>query len=184
MMTEGQVQLAIYWRRRSARLVMPNYTPAGWWECDMFVVMRSGYWHEFEIKLTATDLRADEQKVRQGRACFYTGRSPPKRWKYSQLAAGDPKGPSRFTYVVPQALAEEKFPDWAGIMHANQNENGKIYLEEVRRPPALHRHKVDQRVIEHARGVCYYRMWNERLRAETLADDRHKAAVERSQSDE
>ena len=40
--------------RPNAQLVIPRYTPWNWHECDVLVVMKSGLWHEFEIKLSVS----------------------------------------------------------------------------------------------------------------------------------
>jgi hypothetical protein len=45
---------------------MTNFTPKGWWECDLAYLTKSGYL--FEIKLTAADFRKDGEKVEVSRA--------------------------------------------------------------------------------------------------------------------
>jgi outer membrane autotransporter protein len=46
---------------------MPNYTPKNWFECDVMAVTKAGYLEEYEIKLSASDFKADSKK------CFREG---------------------------------------------------------------------------------------------------------------
>lgn len=63
MLTERRVQRAIYLHtHRRYQVVMPNYTPAGWWECDVWGVTKAGYGVEWEVKLTVSDFRKDAEK--------------------------------------------------------------------------------------------------------------------------
>jgi RNA polymerase primary sigma factor len=54
-------------RAATYAVLLPNYTPDKWHECDVFGVTRAGYFHEFEIKLTRADFRmitaAEEMKL-------------------------------------------------------------------------------------------------------------------------
>ena len=47
--------------------IIPTYTPPGWWECDVCEITDAGYMHEFEIKMTRGDFRADAKKTRYSR---------------------------------------------------------------------------------------------------------------------
>ena len=52
-MTEQTIQNRLYYMLRSAaQCLMPNFTPGGWWECDLATVTRAGYFVEYEIKLS------------------------------------------------------------------------------------------------------------------------------------
>lgn len=168
-MNERAIQRALYWRRRaSAALLLPNYTPAGWWECDLWLITKARYFYEFEIKLSRSDLRADARKGGGVRWTHVTGRGykkTPRQTKYEAIERADPKSPCRFWYVVPPSLADEAFPDWAGVSVANEI-NGRIVLREQRSAPRRHDHRAEQRVIDHARSVCYHRYWTEIMRSD------------------
>jgi hypothetical protein len=60
---EAHLQYSL-WARRSSGLCLavPNFTPRTWYECDLATVTNSGYFHEFEIKLSLSDLRKDKVK--------------------------------------------------------------------------------------------------------------------------
>lgn len=45
--------------------VIPNYTPSGWFESDIFELTKSGYFREYEIKMSLSDFRADAVKARE-----------------------------------------------------------------------------------------------------------------------
>ena len=61
--TESQVQARIMLEKQSSsKIMVPNYTPATWWENDLFQVTKAGYWVEFEIKRSISDYRADFKK--------------------------------------------------------------------------------------------------------------------------
>jgi hypothetical protein len=65
MLSVRDIQQRLWINGRSAySLMVPNYTPDRWFECDMFAITKSGYFHEFEIKLTVDDFRQDSNKKR------------------------------------------------------------------------------------------------------------------------
>jgi hypothetical protein len=68
MLTVRDIQSRLWSNGRSAyNLMIPNYTPDRWFECDMFAITKSGYFHEFEIKLTVDDFRDDANKKSKDR---------------------------------------------------------------------------------------------------------------------
>jgi len=142
--------------------LMPNFTPRGWWECDMAVVTKSGLFVEYEIKLTKADLMADAKKHRE-RRFFTTSKKRDKRrikrlpeHKHDLLKNGHTVGPSRFFYVVPIELIEH-IPDWAGIITAVPGAKGKIKTFIHRKAPQLHRHHIHRRVIDQMKTSAYWR---------------------------
>lgn len=99
--------------------------------------------------------------------------------KHQRLAAGCPSGPSRFWYVIPDGMLElEDIPEWAGVItvtnpklqlqpdtpesHQRQllatHHWSYLHTQQVRQPRQLHRKKLPQTVLDHMRGVCYWRM--------------------------
>lgn len=155
---ERQVQRALFIAGRSAyTLMMPNYTPDDWWECDLFAVTKAGYFHEHEIKVSIEDFRADSRKVDRGY-------KRPRVTKHQRLKEAYPKGPSRFFYVTPAGLLRTpEIPRWAGLKTFEWYEQYQCYmLKTEKKAPQIHREYVAEGVIEHARGVGYYRFWEER----------------------
>jgi hypothetical protein len=171
-MTEREIQNAFARRRTAWGLLLPNYTPGDWYECDLFAVTKAGYLVEHEIKLTVADFKADEKKGRPARRyARASARNPIVETKHERLAARDESGPSRFNYIVPRGLVSvDDVPEWAGLIYADVHldypSKGRrwIWFEDVKAAPRLHKVKVTEAVMKHAKGVCYYRYWNERLR--------------------
>jgi hypothetical protein len=161
------------WRKETC---VPNYTPAGWYECDVFRVTRAGYWHEFEVKLTVADFNRDRDKVRETwrRASDGWSKAADVLTKHQRLAGGDTTGPSRFWFAAPAALRiEPHVPSWAGLVYLHE-QGARVVARIARQAPELHRVKVDEKVVAHARGVLYYRFHRlaeqfERLRSKSTA---------------
>lgn len=153
-MTERKIQDTLFpWLafERGYKLCVPNYTPSYWHECDVFAVTKADMGVEFEIKISRSDFKADASKVD----------------KHKKLFTGDPFGPSRFYYVVPDGLITvEEVPDYAGLLYIVEKPRvwqtvaPRLIVREVKKAPKLHRHHVPQRVTDHARGVFYWRFWN------------------------
>lgn len=159
-MTEREIQRTLFWQFRSGLIVLPNYTPADWFECDLFHITRAGYWHEHEIKLTVSDFKADEKKARAG---YRYGVVTKGRSKHERLAAGDPAGPTCFWFVFPAGMVEpSSVPAWAGIKVIAQRGG----IVSIRSAPRLHVYRASQKIIRHAFSVTPHRFWNIRLELE------------------
>lgn len=150
----------LVWRetRPGACLVIPRFTPLRWHECDVLVVMKgSRYWHEYEIKLSIEDFRADRRKVRKHQALEWSG-----SLVEAQRRFGRGVGPNRFWYVVPEDIAERvasELPPWAGLAVLRLTTHGTAWLDRRVKAPLRHSEPVDQRVLDQAHGVMIYRMW-------------------------
>jgi hypothetical protein len=155
-------------RRASCAVMLPNYTPRGWHECDVFGVTRAGYFYEFAIKISVSDFRADAAKKDSDRY-VYNGNGYERtggRRKHDRLAMGDESGPSRFFYVVPDGLiGVEAVPSWAGLLYVKQRERNSNWgsIAEGLPAPKLHGKKIARVILRHAMNVCYYRYWDTRL---------------------
>lgn len=154
-MTERDAIRAVMIPRYRVSFCLHNYTPLNWWECDVFQLTDSGYFKEYEIKLSVADYRADRLKGADG-----------KRWgaedenKHQFLATGSSRGPCEFHFVVPAGmLMAEPIPDWAGVieLHARTDGHG-WYPQTTVKAPRLHREKANPVIEPHARGICYWRM--------------------------
>lgn len=158
-LTAGNIIDALIRPRWRRNFVLPNYTPAGWWECDVFEMTEAGFFREYEVKVSRGDFFADANKAKTGwkvedRRLVQTEGER----KHDLLAAGSPKGPCLFWYVTPPGLVRpDELPAWAGLIEMTGR--GWAAREQVIRPaPKLHREKVADGVASHARGVCYWRM--------------------------
>ena len=161
ILTEHLIQRVIMRQRYRQSFCLPNYTPRGWWECDVFEVTKAGYFREYEIKLSLSDFKADKRKCRR---VWHRGMV----FKQDRLSAGaDSGGPVQFYYVTPPGMLcpapvlncnpDATVPAWAGLMEVH-SVNGWLRLEAVKRAPRLHQEKFAEKRLEHARTVPYYRM--------------------------
>lgn len=151
-MNERDIQCALYQRHRGGScVILPNYTPLHWYECDLFVVTGTGFSIEYEIKLSAADFRADWNKG----------------GKHERLA-GRHLGlfcPTRFFFAMPEGLVpEQDVPTYAGLMFLRRVGRRHMPVETiVRQAPRLSSRKVPDTVVRHMQGSAYYRFWNERF---------------------
>lgn len=164
-MTERDLQLGIVAHWRSSLVVaVPNYTPDGWWECDVWGVTKAGYWVEWECKLSREDLRADASKRKER---MVPPGEPRGKWTREirvkhEVITTDPRGPSRFWYVVPDALEiqPEEVPPWAGLAVASKARGDWVSISCVKLAPDLGRRKTSPREIRLAERRMWYRYWN------------------------
>jgi len=143
-MIEHDIQRAIFLRFRSNSLALiPNCYALGH-EADVLRVMRSRYTHEYEIKRTMGDYRADARK---------------RRWR------SHAPGPNRYTYVLASNVAERvDVPEWAGLIvaHAPTDRTPHIRLSLRRAAPLRHSGPMSAAALQRALLSCMYRLWSVR----------------------
>lgn len=158
--TARRLQAAILEAYYARSFTLPNYTPAQWFECDVFHVTEAGYFVEFEVKLDFQDFLADFDKRRDRWSRRHPGAELED--KHVLLQRGSEKGPARFWFVVPSELEDKvraKLPPYAGlgVWHHHPRRPHGLLRPSVQ-APRIHGAKVDPEVAEHARGVCYWRL--------------------------
>jgi hypothetical protein len=133
------IEFAIMRERKNRAILVPRYTPRGWWECDVAELTEAGYFREYEIKTTRSDFRADKKKMQS----FYTRENGSVlKFKHTALAAQDPKGPSQFFFVTPEGLITvEELPPWAGLIYVSKEGLGWPQERIIKHAPKLHREK-------------------------------------------
>lgn len=158
------------WRyhRNSSELVMPSYTPKGWWECDLMVVTKSLMWHEYEIKLSRKDFYKDQNKGRRRLKKFIDDHGVmqfgpvTETTKHLLIAGASRSGPNCFWFVMPRDLVPlDEVPSWAGVKILVPRGRW-LAFDVVRKAPRIHTQPVSQEIVDHARSVCYWRYWHER----------------------
>lgn len=163
-LTANRIASRLISERMQKSFVIPRYTPANWFECDVFEVTKSGYFREYEIKMTRADFFADAKKQKNinemvqvdGR---WTFSKVPQRTKHQRVESKDVSGPTQFWFVVPDGLiVPEECPAWAGLICVRVTEDPN-YIPVLQRvqAPRLHGKKLDDKVLRHAQGVCYWR---------------------------
>ena len=120
--------------------ICANFQTIALHECDIISVNSGGNLCEFEIKISASDFKADFKKVFK----HTTLKSGPyakvsKKGEVTHLAC------SYFTYVCPACLIrEDQIPPYAGLIwiHADGRIDHKI------KAPMLHKFKADPAIIK------------------------------------
>lgn len=159
-MTARDIQRRLICERYVRGVCMPNWTPKGWFECDVIEITKAGFFTEYEIKLSRSDFAADQHKHSR----HWVFNDDLQKYGYNSVnkhkAIAAKKGPSRFYFVCPEHLLEQSdLPVWAGLIWAHEWKNHKppfnVQLSIQRPAPKLHKCKVDfRREIE---ATCYYR---------------------------
>lgn len=149
-MSTWGITLSLMRPRLARNFVLPRFTPQGWWECDVFELTPSGYFREYEIKMSRGDFLADARKANDGVT------------KHQRMRSND--GPTRFWYVVPWGLVDSmEVPLWAGLIYMRDRGEGHRaqyrWSESEQRPaPTLHRAKSNPETEQKARVACYWRL--------------------------
>lgn len=170
-LTERDIQQALYRRHRStAQIMLPNYTPPWWYECDLFVVTKAFYSIEYEIKLTLSDFKADVRKTTKHK------RLAGEQWEGWPASK---QRPTRFFYVTPEGLVSaEDVPDYAGLVWFRRicADSPGLLRTRIRSAPRLKGERLTDKTIEHMKNMAYGRFWSDRLafdnyrRSVTLAE--------------
>lgn len=182
-MTARDIQRRMIFERYQSSFVLHNYTPAKWWECDVFEVTKAGFFREYEIKLSLADFRADAVKQKINGDYL---RGEDGRWKYERkpgdkkhdlLSQCSPLGPVQFWFVCPEGVIpyDPEFPEWAGLIYVRSIPDARppwnVREREIKSAPRLHREKMNPKVQDHARGVCYWRLHRMLVHGDTETKD-------------
>lgn len=114
--SERFVQAVLMWRsmeRFKHEIVVPNVAWFYTWEADLLAVTKAGLIHEFEVKISPSDYKADAKKD-----------------KHRLLKIGH--GPSYFWYATTFEIDEDTLPEYAGWIYVDP-ETGQ-YTDKVPAP--------------------------------------------------
>lgn len=150
-MKESDVQNALYTELfTSCHIIIPNFHPRFWYECDIYAVTKAGYAREYEVKLSRADFKNDKKN---------------KTRKHSRLKERDAGGPTQFYYVVPELMIKKtEIPKYAGLYYIHECGNGGVILMKVKEAPRLSRKKVNRSQLMKICRAFYFRYWNLRRR--------------------
>lgn len=152
-LTAAIIKGVIMRHRHRVGFCLPEYCPKGWWPCDVWEVTKANYSVEYEVKVTKADFLNDSKKQTKN------WRTKDITYKHDLLEKGDPRGPSRFYYVVPKGLIPlDLVPKWAGLIEITDAWVRGFGCEiTAKNAPQLHRVKVDEKIIAHAKTIPYWR---------------------------
>lgn len=153
-MTEKKIQgfMFVWLQGKAHELIVPNCGVFGW-EADLVSATQRGYGHEYEIKISKADFKADKKK----RAWSSKGKGS-KAQALKNPVKYNP-GPSYFWYAVPKGLIKKsEVPSHAGLIYVGKK--GKI--EIIKKAPKLHSLKISTRQINYINRGLMIRYWKGR----------------------
>lgn len=155
-MTAAQIIHVLRRNRYDRSTVVPNFTPQGWFECDLFELTGAGLFVEYEVKIDRSDFKADATKTRR----IWGDRQWMQLNKHSYLTHALQPCPSRFYFVVPEAMVRPcEIPEFAGLIYMSHDTSQKRMFEMLAvRAPQLHRKKPDTTLKQQAINACYWRL--------------------------
>lgn len=114
------------------------------YRADFLMVTTSDYATEIEVKVTHADWKHDAAKT---------------KWQ------GLPDYITRFIYCVPEYLGVPDYvPEFAGIWHIRQCEDGTMRISTVRAPKRIGKAKVPADVLKKWMSCFYHRYWHQRIK--------------------
>ena len=141
------------------------------WESDFLSVTKAGRVHEYEIKISRSDFKADAAKTEKHRIMEHGCREP-NSWendwihKSKQTGMGIPsfisskltadnkiagKRPNYFWYVCPEGIITD-VPEYAGLIYC-------IPYTIIKKAPLLHKDTITQEMEKKILSSFYYRYW-------------------------
>lgn len=121
------------------------YVKGSPWESDVIRVLKSGYWHEYEIKLSVADYQADFRKKTIG----WNPKSPRKHDFYQSGEDLDGRlfgygsrslvpRPATFHFVTPVGLLDGvDIPDHCGLIEVQRSDRPSERVRVVKKAPRL-----------------------------------------------
>lgn len=144
-------------KRHRQHFSLPRFTPEGWWECDVCEITQTGYFREFEIKMSRRDFFIDADKSREIRSREWPMKSIGLENKHALLSARDNRGPSEFYYVTPVGLIKnDEIPEWAGLIEIGIGAH-RPYEVITKRAKKLHREKANPEIKSQMEKTAYWR---------------------------
>lgn len=180
-MTEYTIQNALY--KRALIHQHSGNTPNVHlfnWECDFVSITKAGFIHEYEIKLTFPDFKADFKKKEkhqilengyrelsehESNMIFYHG----DKYNIPNLTNDNKvsgKRPNYFWYICPENLIDENdIPKYAGLIYIFEYKSNSeiLYTKLIKKAPRLHKEHVTEKQLLHLLDSMYYKYWNLRL---------------------
>lgn len=153
-------------RTRRNNKVYPN-TYISSWECDVLEITKAGYSHEYEVKISRSDFKADFSKQKRGKS------------KYDILQTGERV--NYFSYICPpELISPDEVPTWAGLIYAqpytaylfnrktyDTTEAVRIEFKIIKPPIKLSTNKINNVILQKINECIYYRFHELRTKLST-----------------
>jgi len=170
-MNSYDIQHAIYrWRHFDSKHapLVPNFTPSKWFECDVYSVTKAGFSHEYEIKISRSDFKADfekETRVNNPNWKRLGDKNNPlffyhkKHDMLNESVMRPVNCPNYFWFVTPEGLLREAdIPEYAGWAEVYANHWGKPAIRIKKQAPRLHKQKVSDQLRKQILEIAQYRL--------------------------
>ena len=149
-LTERHVQSLVRTRQcvqRSHKIAVPNVM-RGFGESDLVTVTRADYLHEFEIKLSRSDFRADFRN-KHHKHRLYSGELEAQAYQQRWI-------PNHFWFVAPKGMLQaDEIPEYAGLIEIDD----RLVVSDRIDAPRLHKRKVDDSELMRLYETCMHRFW-------------------------
>lgn len=139
------------------------------WESDFISVTRSGFVHEYEIKLTVADFMNESKNKKFKHQVLTTGCRALRGYERKYMSAPDSgywlrlklnemgkvieRRPNYFWYVCPEGMLK-RVPLYAGLIHLT-----KYGMKVVRKASLLHKEKIPPDIERKMLVSLYHRYW-------------------------
>ena len=160
--SEFSIQNLLFERltEKQHQFIFPNVRIA-FWEADLISVTRAGYLHEYEIKISRSDYKADFKKLSKHQ---WLGNV---RLRESDRVAMSI--PAFFWYVAPEGVIQ-CVPSYAGLIEVDWRPNNRYAqtgLQEIVSAPRLHSTKISRDQKNLIYRSAQWKLWNARKRVES-----------------
>jgi hypothetical protein len=126
ILTEKTIQESLKNQISQPRFSLKNLYVFGW-ESDLLLLTNSGYWYEYEIKISRADFKNDFKHKSNKHVNSLSNTECTHK-------------PNYFNYVVPEnMITVDEVPEYAGLIYIN--EYGRAQTMKV--APKLHKLKID-----------------------------------------
>ena len=124
ILTETKIQDVLKHQLSKPRFCLNNLYVFNW-ESDVLILTQSGYWYEYEIKISRADFRNDFKHKNN-------------KHVHSLSNADHTFKPNYFYYAVPENLISiEEVPEYAGLIYVAEHGSARI----IKKAPILHKIK-------------------------------------------
>lgn len=135
-LTEEKIQEAIYQHGFLSHSSIKYYTENLWiygWESDIWIMTKSGYAYEVEIKISRNDFKNDFRNKKNKHLLLE-----------SKDTAENKRRPNYLYYAVPEGLiSDEEVPEYAGLLYIVPLSDIYNRVDVVRKAPQIHKDKAD-----------------------------------------
>lgn len=151
------------------------------WESDMLLKTNSGYWYEFEIKISVSDFKHDFVKTDKheilscGQKKIWYGKWE-KGEKVEYYEHANRRRPNYFYYAVPSEMVDkvkDMVPEYAGLISIDLTKRHAWDIGDysiVKKAPLLHKEKYDDNDLNLIEKF-YYR-WRDAIKSQRNYNDR------------